>query len=299
MPKIRGILPPVLTLVDDDERIDEGALVKLLHSLYDAGVHGLYFLGSAGEFVSLRNCERRRAIEIAVREMKGRLPIIVGTMDTSTMRTIDNARMAEDLGADAIAVTAPTYYTHNRVEVLRHFELVTRSVSIPVYIYNIPQTTKVMLDVESICKISTFDNVAGIKDSSGKWSHVLELLHAFDGNNDFSILVGDESLAGIAILMGADGAVMAIANIAPRLVVQYYEAAASQEVDKLKALHAKLSSLARIYECGAPISCLKVALSMLGIGSGKACEPMAPVSEEGRRKIAEILSELQLLPSKN
>lgn len=293
--KLHGIIPPVVTLIDEDERVDESAFSTHLEMLMESGVHGLFILGSAGECVSLRDGEKRRAIKIAVEIAKGKLPILVGTMDTSTMRTIDNAKVAEDLGADAIVVTPPFYYNHTRDEVIRHYEMVAQNTNLPLVIYNIPQLTKFHLSAQDVSTLINIGNIIGIKDSSGSWSNLLELLEAFGGRDDFSILIGDEHLTCAGILMGADGAIIAIANVAPKLAVRIYEAASNGCLDELRALQDELLKLLRIYECGSLLACLKAALSLMGIGNGKACEPIGSVSESACECIEQILIDCGLL----
>ncbi|MFA4029504.1 MAG: hypothetical protein GDYSWBUE_000531 [Candidatus Fervidibacterota bacterium] len=291
--KLRGIIPPVVTLIDEGERVDESAFAAHLCALIESGVHGLFVLGSAGECVSLRDTEKRRAIKVAVEHAKGKLPILVGTMDTSTMRTIDNARVAEDMGADAVVVTPPFYYNHTRDEVIRHYEMVAKSTGLPLVIYNIPQLTKFHLSARDVSVLIGTGNIIGIKDSSGSWSNLLELLETFGGRDDFSILIGDEDLTCAGLLMGADGAIMAIANLAPRLAVRIYEAASNGHLDELRALQRELLKLLRIYKYGSPLACLKAALSIAGVGNGKACEPIGGVSESAYECIRQILLELR------
>jgi len=296
MLKLVGIIPPVVTPVNEDESIDEDSLTRQLKRLKDEGVHGFFILGSAGEFVSLRDSERRKVIQISVAHMKGKLPILVGTMDTSTLRTIENAKVAEDMGADAVVVTAPFYYNHSSKEVMRHFELVSKSVNIPVVIYNIPQLTKFNMRPEEVVSLSSIENIIGIKDSSGSYTNLLSLLEALGDREDFFILIGEENIAGIGMAMGADGAIMAIANIAPSLSVKMYEVAKAGRMDELKQLQARLRKLMRIYDFGAPIPCLKAALSLMGIGNGKACEPFEKLTNEAYEGIKQVLNELGLLP---
>src|SRR5436189_6247220 len=108
--KLQGIIPPVITPLARDERVDAPALRRQIERLIEGGVHGLYLLGSTGEQPALRDAERRRAVELAKEAVSGRVPLVVGTMAGSTSRAIDNIRAAESAGADAVAVTPPHYY---------------------------------------------------------------------------------------------------------------------------------------------------------------------------------------------
>src|SRR5829696_1663174 len=101
---LQGVLPPMVTPLDADERVDEAALERQIERLLAGGVHGIYLLGSSGEGPALRDSERRRAIEGARRVLRGRAPLIAGCMASSTALTIDMIRAAEAAGADAVAV---------------------------------------------------------------------------------------------------------------------------------------------------------------------------------------------------
>src|SRR5947209_8056169 len=120
--KLQGIVPPVVTPLTPDERVDEAGLRRQLARLLEGGVHGLYLLGSTGEQPALREAERRRAVEIAKEVVAGRVPLVVGTMAGSTSRAIDNIHAAEAAGADAVAVTPPHYYpSQGRAEQVAHY----------------------------------------------------------------------------------------------------------------------------------------------------------------------------------
>src|SRR4051794_4504339 len=159
--RLEGIVPPVVTPLTDNECIDEAGLRRQVGRLLDGGVHGLYLLGSTGEQPALREAERRRTVEIAKEAVNGRVPLVVGTMAGSTSRAIDNIRAAEAAGADAVAVTPPHYYpSQGRAEQLAHYRACADAATVPVLIYNIPQTTKVMLAPETIVEIAQHPNVA-------------------------------------------------------------------------------------------------------------------------------------------
>src|SRR5262249_17797692 len=137
----------------------------------------IYLLGSSGEMPALRDSERRRAIEGARRVVRGRVPLIAGCMASSTARAIDNIWMAEAAGADAVAVTPPHYYPlSGHAVMLEHYRRCAEASSLPVVIYNIPLTTKVMLAPETIMAIRSLPGVIAIKDSSGDLTHLLRIL---------------------------------------------------------------------------------------------------------------------------
>lgn len=293
---LKGIIPPNVIPLKEGEKVDEPALVRQLSRLLDAGVHGLYYLGSTGEFPVLREAERRRAIEIGRRVIGDRAPMIVGTMDSGTERAIDNIKMAEDLGADAVAVCPAFYYPpHDEGEILLHYEKVAASTRLPVVVYNFPQTTKVMIHAETVFKIAEIENVIGVKDSSGDWPNAFKLIARFRRDPDFSVLIAARYLIGPALMIGADGVVVSTANIDPKSCLDFFEACLQQDVDEMFRLHDRLDTLTQILSYGSPVSCIKAALEIMGVCSSTACAPFAPVSDEARAGIRQILSTLSLL----
>jgi dihydrodipicolinate synthase/N-acetylneuraminate lyase len=296
MLRLEGILPPMVTPLLDGERVDVEGLERQVERLIEGGVHGIYFLGSTGESVALRDGERRRALAAAVAAVRGRVPVVVGTMASSTARAIDNITMAEEAGADAVAVTPPHYYPSNgEAELRAHYEAARQATRLPLVIYNIPGTTKVMLSAELVAELAQRERVIGIKDSSGDWNNALKLLFLLRDQPRFSLLFGSIQVAGPAILYGAEGAVIGTANIDPVLFVRLYEAARAGKVEEVYALQQRALSLARLVSFGAPVACIKAALELMGVCGATVAQPFQPVSGEAREKIAALLREHELL----
>ena len=291
--RFEGIFPPIVTPLNENEQIDERGFATQLKRLMDNGVHGFYLLGTSGEYVALMEHQREKAIEIAVNTVDGRVPIICGTMDSSTKRVNRNIEVAQELGGDAVATTPPYYYPpHSDADIIDFYKSIAASTDLPVVIYNIPVTTKVMIKAEVACQLNeTVENIAGIKDSSGDWNNFVKLL-AYVGESDkFSILLGSYLLGGAAIMLGAEGAVMSIANVDPKTPVQLYEAARQGNIGAVKRLQLKLLSLGKLYSYGTPASCLKACLDIMGICQAYTTSPIQPVSESGRAELEQLLRE--------
>jgi 4-hydroxy-tetrahydrodipicolinate synthase len=294
--RLEGIVPPMVTPLRADETLDEAGLERQLNRLIEAGVHGIFLLGSTGEQPALRDAERVKTIRAARRIAAGRVPLIVGTMASSTARAVDNIRAAEEAGADAVAVTPPHYYvTNGPAEQLAHYTACAAATGRPVVIYNIPSTTKVMLAPDTVARISEIPNVIGIKDSSGDLTHVLKLLSLLRGRDGFSLLVGIPPIAGAAMLYGADGAVPGIANVDPRVMLDLYAAALARNVHALQQLQDRIYKLMALIGHGAPIACLKTALELMGVCGRHTTAPFQPLNEEKRAAVAAALQELELL----
>lgn len=296
MLRLEGVLPPMVTPLAEGERVDEEGLTRQVERLIAAGVHGIYLLGSTGESVALREAERRRAVEAAVAAARGRVPIVVGTMASGTMRAIDNIRLAEEAGADAVAVTPPHYYpTNGEAEWTTHYEATLRATRLPLVIYNIPSTTKVSLSPAFVARMAEHERVIAIKDSSGDWNYALSLLDLLRDHPRFSLLFGSIQVAGPALLYGAQGAILAPSNIDPHTSVALYEAARTGKIAETRAAQQRLLSLARIVTLGAPIVCIKTALELMGVCRATATLPFPPLSPNAREQVAAILREHGLL----
>lgn len=293
--QLQGVLPPMVTPLDADERLDEAGLERQIERLLAGGVHGIYLLGSTGEGPALRDTERRRTIEAATRIVRGRVPLVVGCMASSTARAIDNIRMAEAAGANAVAVTPPHYYPlSGHTEMLEHYRRCAAT-GLPMVIYNIPSTTKVMLAPDTVMAIRALPRVIGIKDSSGDFSHLLRILALRGDDPAFRVLVGALPISGAALMMGADGMVPGPANLDPSLMVELYERGRAGDLAGVRALQPRVQALMRVLEFGPGISCLKTALELMGVCAAHVTAPFPRLGERERAGLAGILREYGLL----
>ena len=296
--RLEGILPPMVTPLDAEEQLDEAGLERQLDRLLASGVHGVYLLGSTGEMPALREAVRRRVVERAAQIIRGRVPLVVGCMASSTAKAIDNIRMAEAAGADAVAVTPPHYYSlSGPAEMREHYRRCAASTSLPLIVYNIPSTTKVMLSPETIMAIGALPRVAGIKDSSGDFAHVLRILALRGDDEFFSVLVGSLPIGGPALLMGADGMVPGPGNLDPGLMVELYERGHAGDAAGVRALQPRVYSLLRVLEFGPVVSCLKTALELMGVCSAHVTAPFPTLGDRERAGLAAALREHGLLPA--
>src|SRR5579859_1332111 len=146
--RLQGIFVPMLTPLNDDETLDEASLRRLVDFLIDAGVHGIWSMGTTGEFAALPEAERARGVAAAVEQVAHRVPVIANIGDSSTALALRHARHAVSAGADALALTPPHYYPHSMDEMLTHFRALKEAFpDLPLLIYNIPQTVKVKMKI--------------------------------------------------------------------------------------------------------------------------------------------------------
>jgi 4-hydroxy-tetrahydrodipicolinate synthase len=291
--KFEGIFTPTITPLDQKERVDEFGFVRHLNRLLENGIHGIYLLGTSGEFTTMTNTERQRAMEIAVNTVNGRVPIICGVMDSSTKRVIQNIEIAHEFKIDAVATTPPYYYPSiGSDDIVAFYKSVAQSTSLPVVIYNIPMTVKTMIPPETVLELAVQqENIVGIKDSSGDWTNFLKLLTYLGDDENFSILLGSYTMAGAAMMFGAEGAVISISNVDPNASVQLYTAAKGQKIDEVHRLQKRLLALSKLYDYGQGISGLKACLEILNICGARTTSPLLPLDDDAKAELRILLAE--------
>ena len=291
--KFEGIFTPTITPLDQKERVDEFGFVRHLNRLLENGIHGIYLLGTSGEFTTMTNTERQRAMEIAVNTVNGRVPIICGVMDSSTKRVIQNIEIAQEFKIDAVATTPPYYYPSiGSDDIIAFYKSVAQSTSLPVVVYNIPLTVKTMIPPETVLELAVQqENIVGIKDSSGDWTNFLKLLTYLGDDENFSILLGSYTMAGAAMMFGAEGAVISISNVDPNASVQLYTAAKGQKIDEVHRLQKRLLALSKLYDYGQGISGLKACLEILNICGAHTTSPLLPLDDDAKAELRILLAE--------
>ena len=295
--RYEGIFTPAVTPIDEKERVDELGFVKQLNRLIDNGVHGIYLLGSSGEFTTLTNAERERALDIATKTVAGRVPIICCVMDTSTQRVIQNIKIAQQYEVDAVASTPGYYYpSTDDADIIQFYQAIAASTDLPVLIYNIPSTAKTAIKPQIVAQLADdCDNIVGMKDSSGDWINCLNLLSLLGDRDDFAIFIGSHYIIGAAVLFGADGGVISISNVAPIESVALYNAAKTRNIDEVDRLQKWMIKLSKLYSYGQGVSGMKACLEILGICNAYTTSPLLPLNDTEKSELKELLTELGLL----
>ena len=293
--KFFGIVPPISTPVDENERVDEKALRLLVDRCIEKGLQGIFVAGTNGECLALRQEERNRAIKIALDEAAGRVPVMAGCMDTSSERVIDNIKAAEQMGIETVVVTPEFYARHNTAdETIRHFEKVASRTEADIFIYNIPPFTGYTIPADSVFKIAEFDHIVGYKDTSGQFGEFMRCLEHFKGT-DFMLFQGMTQYAGLSILLGADGCIPNIGPVVPELCLKVYEYAKKRDIDKMMAYNSLLLEAQRsltIAKYGIA-GCKAVESELFGFMSDRMCAPAEPVTADQRARITAAIKSVE------
>lgn len=302
MTTLTGIVPPLITPLKERDTLDVAGLERLVERLITNGVSGLFILGTTGEGPSLSYRLRRELIERTTKLAAGRVPVLVGITDTSFTESIEISKFAADKGVHSVVAATPYYFPAGQAELLEYLEDLVRELPLPLFLYNMPALTKVSFELDTIRAAQQWDKVIGIKDSSCDMIYFHKMLAVAKQRPDWAVFVGPEELTAEAVLLGAHGGVNGGANLHPRLYVDLYQAAAAQDLQRVRQLHAQVMDLAgRIYTVGkhksAIIKGLKCALSLLNVCDDCMAEPFRRFNEPERDKVRAHLIELGLLQS--
>ena len=283
----------MVTPFDGEGRINEAASRKLVDYLTEGGVHGLFPVGSQGEFYALDKEEKKKIIETVMDQAKGKVPVYAGTGAVTTKEVITLTKMAEDIGVDAVSVITPFFICPTQSELYDHYLAIAKSTSLPVVLYDNPGRTGVDLSVDVVARLSKVDNIVGIKDSSGDMTLTSEYIR--NTGEDFSVLSGRDTLIYAILLYGGKGAIAATANVAPKLVVEIYEAYVRGNVEQARKAQAELASLRLAFSLGSFPVVIKDALELIGIEVGPARAPVKSLNLNNKEKLQSILRQLGLL----
>ena len=221
---LHGIVVPIITPVDDQERVEESKLRKQVNYVIEGGVNGILAFGSNGEFYMLDPEEMEEAFRIIVDEVNGRVPVFFGIGSIRTSRCIQLAKVAEQLGADGISVIQPMFLRPTEGELYKHFKSIADSVpNLSMLLYNNPGRVGYTLSSNLVAKLAKdCDNIIGMKDSSGDITQLSEFIRVTK-DEMFSVMGGKDTLIYPTLAMGGCGAVCTTANIFPELVVSIYD----------------------------------------------------------------------------
>lgn len=296
---LKGIIPPMITPLHDNRTLDVKGLEKLIEHILAGGVNGLFILGTTGESPSLSYRLRYEMVEKVCIQVNKRVPVLVGITDTSFDESLNLAEKAAKVGADALVLAPPYYFASAQPELLEYLSHLSKRLPLPMFLYNIPVHTKVMIEPATVAAAAEFQNIIGIKDSSANLVYLSRVQHALQNKFEFSLLIGPEEITPHFVLMGGHGGVNGGANMFPKLYVDLYKAAAEKDFNKLFPLYKKVMQISdTLYGVGkygsSIIKGIKCTLSIMGICDDFLAEPFHRFKSEERSIIRENLRKLNI-----
>ncbi len=275
-------------------QVDEGALRKLIEFQIESGTHGIVPCGTTGESPTLTHEEHEYVIELTVKAVKKRVPVIAGTGSNSTDEAIRLTRFAEKVGADAVLSVVPYYNKPTQEGLYLHFKQIASEVNIPIILYNIPGRSGVNMTPETIARLAKdCKNIVGVKEATGSLQQASKILYLC--GMDFVLLSGEDAINFPLLAVGGKGFITVTANVAPKDVAELYNTFMRGEFSQSRELHYKLLPLneAMFIETN-PIP-VKAALSIMGKIRGEFRLPLCPMAPANYEKLKTALKEYGLI----
>ena len=293
-----GVVPPVVTPDTPDHQLDVVSFERSINRLIEAGVDGLFFLGSSGEVVFATDERRDQIVFEALRIVDHRVPVLVGIIDTETERVLEHGRRALALGADALVATAPFYALGGPADIEEHFRILHQELDAPLFAYDIPVCVHTKLPWKMLARLGAEGVLAGVKDSSGDDVSFRYLVQENEKNgHPLTLLTGHEIVVDGALLSGADGSVPGLANVEPEGYVRMWKAAQEGNWAEVKREQDRLNEISHIFDVtsgvqgyGAGVGAFKCALNLMGIfDSDQMPRPVKPLDGQNREAIKQVL----------
>ena len=303
-PAFTGVYPPVVVPDTPDHELDVVSFERSINRMIDAGVDGLFFLGSSGEVVFSTDERRRQIISEAVRIVDHRVPVMVGIIDTETERVLEHGRVAQELGADVLVATCPFYALGGMAEVEEHFRILHAELDLPIFAYDIPVCVHTKLPWKLLAKLGAEGVLAGVKDSSGDDVSFRYLVQENEKlGHPLTLLTGHEVVVDGAYLGGADGSVPGLANVEPEGYVRMWKAAQAGDWAAVKAEQDRLNEISHIWDVtsgvqgyAGGVGAFKTAMHLMGVfDSPTMPRPVKALEGENVEAIRKVLVDNGLL----
>jgi len=256
-------------------------------------VHGLFAMGSQGEFWAFSADEKQYVWEVVVEETNHRVPVYAGTAAITTRETIALTHLAERAGVDAVSILTPFFISPNEQELYDHYCAVAESTHLPILLYTNPARTNVKMSPALVARLAEIKNIIGIKDSSGDLELTAEYIRT--APQDFSVVMGRDTLIFGGLMYGAKGAIAATGNVVPSLVVNIYDCFKAGDLAGAKRAQEMLAPLRHAFSWGTFPVVIKEALDLIGMECGPTRAPVGPLSANQRERLKNVLREMGLI----
>ncbi|HKP46571.1 MAG TPA: 4-hydroxy-tetrahydrodipicolinate synthase [Pyrinomonadaceae bacterium] len=289
-----GCATALVTPFSADGAIDEAALTRLIEYQLNNGIRLLVPCGTTGESATMTEAEDQRVIARAIELARGRAKVIAGTGSNSTAAAIENSRIAQRLGADAVLVVAPFYNKPTQAGLYAHFRAISEAVDLPIVIYNVPGRTSCNIAAETTLKLARdCENIVAVKEASGNLSQIMEILR--DRPENFRVLSGDDAITFALIALGGDGLISVASNQAPELMSRMVDLALAGKWDAARDLHYRLLPLMETNFIESSPGPVKAGLAMMNLIEENYRLPLVRIQQSSRARLRDVMSELDLL----
>ncbi len=283
----RGVATALITPFTND-KIDIAGFERLLDYQLESGVDAVVVLGTTGEPSTMSDEEKEQIISVAVRRLKGRLPVIVGAGSNSTAAGAAACKRAEALGADAILSVTPYYNKCTPSGLVKHYSALADATKLPIICYNVPGRTGVNMTPSVFCELSKLGNIAGIKEASGNMEQILECIRL--SGSSAAVYSGDDSLTVPIMAMGGHGVISVASNVCAPYVVEMTRAFMRGDLQKASAMQRDMLPLVRALFCEVNPIPVKYAASLKGFCDGSLRLPLTEISAQNAETLKSAIA---------
>jgi len=293
MNKFRGAFVAIVTPFIDG-RLDEQGLQDLIEFQIAGGTHGIVPCGTTGESATMSHAEHHRVVELTIKTVAGRVPVLAGTGSNSTSESIELTRAAKEAGADGALMITPYYNKPSQEGLYQHFKAVAEAVDIPIILYNVPGRTSVNMLPEAVARCAAIPNIVGVKEATADLNQISQVIRLCP--KDFAVMSGDDFTSMPTVMIGGTGVISVTSNVAPKDMAAMMDAALAGDIAKAQELHYKLLPLMGAMFIDTNPVPAKTALMMMGkIKSGLPRLPLYKMNEGNEEKLKKVLADYGLV----
>jgi len=289
----RGAFVAIVTPFVDGQ-LDEQGLIDLIEFHIANGTHGIVPCGTTGESATMSHDEHHRVVELTVKTVNGRVPVVAGSGSNSTAEAIDLTANAKEAGVDGVLMVSPYYNKPSQEGLYQHYKAVAETVDVPIILYNVPSRTSSNILPPTVARLAQIDNIVGIKEASADLNQISQIIRLCP--DDFSVLFGDDFTSMPTVLIGGTGIISVTSNVAPRDMADMMDAALAGDLAKANQMHYKLFPLmeAMFYDTN-PVPAKKSLEIMGKIKSGIPRLPLCSMDDDTLARLQAALSDYGLI----
>ena len=297
MKELRGAFTALITPMKENGDVDYDGFRRLINFQLEQGIDGLVPLGTTGETPTLDEDEEEKLIRIAIDEVKGKVPVIIGTGSNDTKHMVSYTKRAKDMGADAALVVTPYYNKPNDDGLVKHFQAAAAT-GIPIVVYNIASRTGRNIPTPLMEKIAAIPGIAGVKEASGDLGQMGEVLQNIAaprrGANPFTVLSGDDAFTLPLIALGGDGIISVISNLVPARVKALTKACLEGNFEEGRKLHFELIPLIKAAFIETNPIPIKTAMNWAGLPAGPVRLPLGRLESKNEAPLRAAIQQLEI-----
>ena len=287
-----GSIPALITPFNKSE-VDYDSFQKIIEWSIEQGSHGFVPCGTTGESPTLSHDEHKNVVEVCIKIVDKRVPVIAGTGSNNTIEAIEFTKHAEESGADGALIVTPYYNKPTQEGLYLHYKKIAESTNLPIIIYNIPGRSIVDMSIETMVELSKIKNIIGVKDATNDLFR--PLLTRTKIKKDFCYLSGEDGTALAYLIQGGNGCISVTANIAPKLCSELHNHWRNKEIDKVLQINLKLAKIHYALFIESSPGPVKYAAELLNLCSAETRLPIAPIKDSTKLIIKKCMSEANLI----